>query len=159
MTSSPLQARHRARCRAWVQRLVAPMLPAGRSRSSSIDGRHGGHVSRAQGETVMGQRRRLLGEETPEMGLAGCRWVGSGAMDEKGLQTSIPEGAWNVLLQSEGADHMWASWSNIPLQPCGKDRHVDIISFPVCLVCNNSHPNQWQQRVRHHGDSREGSGL
>lgn len=69
------------------------MLPAGRSRSSSIDGRHGGHVSRAQGETVMGQRRRLLGEETPEMGLAGCRWVGSGAMDEKGLQTSIPEGA------------------------------------------------------------------
>lgn len=116
-------------------------------------------MSRGQGETVMGQRRRLLGEETSEMGLTGCRWVGSGAMDEKGLQTSIPEGAWNVLLQSEGADHMWASRCNIPLQPWGKDGQMDIISFPVCLVCNNSHPNQWQQRLRHHGDIREGSGL
>lgn len=93
------------------------------------------------------------------MGLTGCRWVGSGAVDEKGLQTSIPEAAWNVLLRSEGADHMWASRSNSPLQPWGKHRHVGIISFPVFLVCNNSHPNQWQQRRRHHGDVREGGGL
>lgn len=66
------------------------------------------------------------------MGLTGCRWVGSGAVDEKGLQTSIPEGAWNVLLRSEGADHMWASRSNSPLQPWGKQAcgHHFISCFP-----------------------------
>lgn len=164
MTPSPLQARHRARCLPWVQTWLAPVLPAGRSRSSSTDEATVATCPGGQGETVMGQTGRLLGEEALEMGLTGCRWVGSGAVDEKGLHTSIPEGPGTCCCRVKepitcGPHGPLHEDLYIPLQPWGTDRHMDVISFPVCLVGNNSHPNQWQQRLRHHGDIGEGSGL
>lgn len=83
------------------------MLPAGRSRSSRIDETMVATCPEGQGETVMGaERGRLLGEEVLEMGLTVCWWVGSDAVEEEGLQTSIPDGAWSMLLQSEGAHYM-----------------------------------------------------
>lgn len=96
---------------------LAPILPAGRFSSGWIYEAMVATCPGGQGETVMGaERGRLL---ALEMGLMRCRWVGSGAVEEEELQTSSPEGAWSVLLRSEGADHMWASWSNIPSTALG----------------------------------------
>lgn len=80
-------------------------------------------------------------------------------MVEEGLQTSIPDEAWSELLQSEVADQM-VGLITFLLQPWGRDRNISIISFSIWFLCNNnSCPNQWQQRLRHHRDIREGSGL
>ena len=48
-------------------------------------------------------------------GGTGGRWWR--VVEEEGLRTSLPNGAWSRLLQSEGANRMWASCLTLGLPP------------------------------------------